>query len=49
MKQIVKTTLAVIALATLTSEIAVAQQQVAKNRRERKTTRTSTVPPTWTS
>ncbi len=35
MKQIVKTTLAVIALATLTSEIAVAQQQVAKNRRER--------------
>ena len=35
MKQIVKTTLAVIALATITSEIAVAQQQVAKNRRER--------------
>lgn len=35
MKNFVKTTLAVIALATLTSEIAVAQQTVASNKRER--------------
>ncbi len=35
MKKLVKTTLAVIALATLTSEIAVAQQTVASSKRER--------------